>query len=371
MSLPASAVSLILPLFPSPRHGTSMRHLLRKFYSSIFPAFSIIPRSEWDTESVMPDPSSNARFVVTLLGSFQGNVLAEVASTLGSSGFLVGTSRQLAYRKAASPGSPAFTCIEIAAHGPSAAVPALRAPLDAIADARQIDIVLQPDILSRRDRRLFAFDMDSTLIQGEVIDELAALAGVGEQVSAITAAAMRGELQFQESFRRRIALLKGLPESRVLELLGRIPIMHGAERLFRALKRLGIKTAVLSGGFTFFGSDLQTRLGVDFVHANLLEIASGLVTGQVTGPIVDGARKAELLVEIAAREGVPLDQVVAVGDGANDLPMLRLAGLGVAFHAKPIVRQGAACSMTYAGLDGLLYLMGLTDYQIDGKSDAT
>jgi len=238
----------------------------------------------------------------------------------------------------------------------------MRRELGKLADELAVDIAMQRESEYGRERRLFCFDMDSTLIQGEVIDELAKMAGVADRVVAITASAMRGEIEFQESFRRRVALLAGLPASRVHELLERIPLMEGAERLFRTLKARGGKTAVLSGGFTFFGAYLKERLGVDFVHANELDVdADGYVTGEVRGRIVDGARKAELLVEITGREGIPLEQVVAVGDGANDLPMLRLAGMGVAFHAKPVVRASAAYSMTHVGLDGLLYLLGVPE----------
>jgi phosphoserine phosphatase len=224
-----------------------------------------------------------------------------------------------------------------------------------------MDIAFQRESLFRRNRRLFAFDMDSTLIAAEVIDQLAQLAGVGEQVGAITEAAMRGEIEFQESFRRRVALLRGLPETRVRELVDRIPLADGAERLIRTLKTLGYKTAILSGGFTFFACHLQERFGIDYVHANQLEFADGKVTGVVTSPIVDGPRKAELLQQIAAQEKISLEQVIAVGDGANDLPMLKLAGMGIAFRAKPLVRQKAGHSLTHLGLDGLLYLIGVRD----------
>ena len=203
--------------------------------------------------------------------------------------------------------------------------------------------------------------MDSTLIQGEVIDELARLAGVGDQVSRITEAAMRGELNFDESFTQRVGLLKGLPEERVYSLLDTIPLAEGAERLIRMLKLLGYKTAILSGGFNFFARLLQQRLGIDFVHSNELEIADGMVTGRVVKPIINGARKAALLEEIAAREGISLEQVVAVGDGANDIPMLSLAGMGIAYRAKPLVRQKADQSISSLGLDGLLYLLGVRD----------
>jgi len=263
-------------------------------------------------------------------------------------------------------GSPGYSCCEVffyghrMEHGRDVEA-AMRAELREMAEDAEADLVLESKAEHGRPMRLFCFDMDSTLIQGETIDELAKMAGVGEQVVAITAAAMRGELQFQESFRRRVALLRGLPEARVLEAIDRLPLMEGAERLFRTLKARGAKTAVFSGGFTFLGDYLKEKLGVDHVFANHLDIQDGAVTGEVTGGIVDGARKAELLIEIAGREGIPLEQVAAVGDGANDLPMLGLAGMGVAFHAKPVVRAAARYAMTHVGLDGLLYLLGVPD----------
>jgi phosphoserine phosphatase len=251
-----------------------------------------------------------------------------------------------------------YGCARVVAYGRMEFEAQMREDLLRLADDIALDLVLQRESERKRSRRLFVFDMDSTLIQGEVIDELAKMAGVADRVVAITASAMRGEIEFQESFRRRVALLAGLAEARAHELLERIPLMPGAERLFRELKARGVKTAVLSGGFTFFGVELQRRLGVDWVHANELDVdAVGLVTGAVRGTIVDGARKAALLEEIAGREGIALDEVVAVGDGANDLPMLRLAGMGVAFHAKPVVRAAAQYAMTHAGLDGLLELV--------------
>jgi phosphoserine phosphatase len=203
--------------------------------------------------------------------------------------------------------------------------------------------------------------MDSTLIQGEVIDELAKMAGVGESVAKITESAMRGEIDFDESFTRRVALLKGLPAEKVYGLLGTIPLAEGAERLIRTLKVLGYKTAILSGGFMFFARSLQERLGIDFIHSNELEIVDGAVTGRVKPPIINGARKAALLGEIAEREGISLEQVVAVGDGANDIPMLNLAGMGIAYRAKPLVREKADQSISCLGLDGLLYLVGVRD----------
>ena len=237
----------------------------------------------------------------------------------------------------------------------------LRAELMDAAREFSLDIALQHESLRRRNWRLFAFDMDSTLIQAEVIDELAKLAGVGAEVAKITEAAMRGELNFDESFTRRVGLLKGLPAEQVYSLRGTIQLTPGAERLIRTLKSLGYRTAILSGGFTFFAETLQQRLGIDEFHANQLEILGGKVTGRVVPPIMNGARKAALLEEIARREGIDLEQAVAVGDGANDLPMMAKAGMGIAYRAKPVVRQQADHSITSLGLDGLLYLIGVRD----------
>ena len=255
-------------------------------------------------------------------------------------------------------------CVELSLRGTPIDASALRGELLALAQSLEVDVAFQVDDVYRRNRRLVAFDMDSTLIQAEVIDELAAAAGVGEEVSAITEAAMNGEIDFRVSLERRVALLEGLEEGVLEEIAKRLPLTPGAERLIRTLRSLGYRTAILSGGFSYFGADLQRRLGIDFVFANDLEIQDGRLTGRVRGEIVDGARKAALLRQLADQEGLRLEQTIAVGDGANDLPMLDAAGLGIAFHAKPRVRASAEQVISNLGLDGILYLIGMSDREV-------
>jgi len=256
------------------------------------------------------------------------------------------------------------SCVELSLRGTPDDASALRGELLDLAQSLDVDIAFQVDDVYRRNRRLVAFDMDSTLIQTEVIDELAAAAGVGDEVSAITEAAMNGELDFKESLVRRVGLLKGLEESVLEQIAARLPLTPGAERLIRTLRSLGYRTAILSGGFSFFGKDLQQRLGIDFVFANELEVEDGRLTGRVSGEIVDGARKAALLRQLADQAGIRLEQTIAVGDGANDLPMLDAAGLGIAFHAKPKVRASAEQVISNLGLDGILYLIGMSDREV-------
>ena len=252
-------------------------------------------------------------------------------------------------------------CVEFSLRGIPVDLTALRASLLELSAELDIDVAYQEDNIYRRNRRLVVFDMDSTLIEAEVIDELAKEAGVGDEVAAITDAAMRGELDFKASFAERMKLLRGLDESVLAVVAARLKLTEGAENLMSTLRMLGYRTAILSGGFDYFARHIQKQLGIDYIYANHLEVVDGQVTGRVCGEVVDGQRKAQLLREIAANENISLEQVIAVGDGANDLPMLSIAGLGIAFRAKPLVKATAKQSISKLGLDGILYLMGLSD----------
>ena len=304
------------------------------------------------------------RFLVTLLGpTIEAAKVASASEMITRHGWNIDRIERLSSRMALDCAKPR-TCIEFRISGQNREEESLRSELLGMTAQFDSDVAFQRDNAFRRTRRLVAFDMDSTLIQAEVIDELARIADVGEQVARITESAMRGELDFQQSFRKRVGLLAGLDAGALEQVIAKVPLTEGAARLIGTLRTLGYKTAILSGGFTFFGKHLQELLGIDYLHANELEIVDGKVTGRVVSEIVDGQAKARHLRAIAEREGISLEQTIAVGDGANDLPMLNIAGLGVAFRAKPIVRQNARHSISRLGLDGILYLLGLPDRDV-------
>ncbi len=309
------------------------------------------------------EQQGKARYIVTLLArKIEADHLAAVATVTSEYGLNIDKIVRLSGRiKLNETEQLGRACVEFSVRGEPKDAVQFKSALLELASEYDIDIAYQQDNIFRRNRRLVVFDMDSTLIDAEVIDELAHEAGVGEQVAAITEAAMQGELDFKQSFTQRMALLKGLDAAVLQSVAERLRLNEGAEHLISTLKKLGYKTAIVSGGFTFFGEYLQRRLGVDYVYANQLDIENGAVTGLVKGEIIDGQRKAELLREIAEREGLNLQQVIAVGDGANDLPMLSIAGLGIAFRAKPLVVASAKQSISNLGLDGILYLLGYSD----------
>ncbi|MFI0942570.1 phosphoserine phosphatase SerB [Streptomyces sp. NPDC021020] len=255
------------------------------------------------------------------------------------------------------------TAVEFAVSG--AEPVALRSALAVAGAARGVDVAVVPSGLQRRAQRLVVMDVDSTVIQDEVIELFAAHAGCEAQVAEVTAAAMRGELDFEQSLHARVALLAGLDVSVVDKVRSEVRLTPGARTLIRTLKRLGYQVGVVSGGFTQVTDDLRERLGLDFAAANTLEVADGRLTGRVTGPIVDRAGKARLLRSFAEQAGVPLSQTVAIGDGANDLDMLNAAGLGVAFNAKPVVREAADTSVNVPFLDTVLFLLGITREEIE------
>ena len=322
----------------------------------------IAPESR-ESYDLWVNAQGRARYIITLLArKITADQLSRVTAVVSQHGLNIDGINRLSGRIPLGE-LPALSkaCVEFSVRGPLQDSSLFRRDLLEVAGALDADLAFQQDTMYRRNRRLVVFDMDSTLIEAEVIDELARVAGVGEQVSAITERAMRGEIDFSESFRTRVALLKGLDEDALAQVASELKVTEGAEHLLATLHTLGYKTAIVSGGFTYFARYLQARLGIDYIHANELDVAGGKVTGEVVGTIVDGARKAELLRQLAAEQNIDLQQVIAVGDGANDLPMLSIAGLGIAFRAKPLVQQSAEQSISTLGLDAILYLLGLSD----------
>ena len=345
--------------------GDIMKELLFKAYE-LDVNIRFNPISEADYSEWVNLQGKN-RYIITILGrKLTAKQIASISRVVAEQGMNIDDIKRLTGRipldeNARTPKAS----VEFSVRGTPLDKEKMKASFMKLASELEMDISFQQDSMYRRMRRLICFDMDSTLIQTEVIDELAIRAGVGDQVKAITEAAMRGEIDFKESFRQRCALLKGLDVSVMREIAENLPITEGVDRLMYVLKKVGFKIAILSGGFTYFGNYLKQRYHIDYVYANELEIENGKLTGNYVGDIVDGNRKAELLRLIAQVENVDIRQTVAVGDGANDLPMISIAGLGIAFHAKPKVKENANQSISTIGLDGILYFLGYKDSYIE------
>ncbi len=342
--------------------GQVMKELLFKATElGVNIGFSPITDDEYEA---WVDRQGKNRYILTVIGrTLSAQEIAEAARIIAGQGLNIDSILRLTGRQSIKhPERNVRACIEFSLRGTPADQQAMQAELMELSQGLGIDFSFQKDNMYRRMRRLICFDMGSTLIPTECIDELAERAGVGDQVRAITERAMRGEIDFKESFTERVALLKGLDVSVMQDIAEHLPITEGVDRLMEVLKRCGYKIAILSGGFTYFGEYLQRKYGIDYVYANELEIDdNGKLTGRYVGEVVGGRRKAELLKLIAQVEKVNLAQTIAVGDGANDLPMISEAGLGIAFHAKPRVVANARQSINTLGLDGVLYFLGSKD----------
>ena len=348
------------------KSGNIMKELLFKA-SELGVMIRFTPISAEQYEDWVSRQGKN-RYIITLLGrTVTARHIAEVTKVVAEHGLNIDAIKRLTGRvPLREEDRRARSCIELSVRGSltDEERSTMQEGFMNLSD-QGLDVSFQKDDIYRRSRRLICFDMDSTRIETEVIDELAERAGVGPQVREITASAMRGEIDFRESFTRRVGLLRGLDVSVMEEIARSLPITEGLERMMTVLKRVGYKTAILSGGFTYFGNYLRQKYGFDYVYANELEIEEGKLTGRYVGEIVDGRRKAELLRLLCQFEAINIAQSVAVGDGANDLPMLNLAGLGIAFHAKPKVKATARQSISTIGLDGILYFLGLKDSRIE------
>ena len=348
--------------------GLIMKELLFKAYElDVHIRFSPVSTDEYND---WVKRQGKNRYIITMLGRrLTARQIAEVTKIIADQQLNIDAIQRLSGRPPLEDANEqSKSCVELSVRGTPSDKQKMQSEFMKLSTDLEFDLSFQEDNMYRRSRRLICFDMDSTLIQTEVIDELAERAGSGDKVRAITESAMRGEIDFCESFRKRIATLKGLDESVLEDIAHHLPYTEGLERMMRVLKKMGFKTAILSGGFSFFGNYLKERLGFDYVYANELEIdENGKLTGRYVGEIVDGKRKAELLKLLAQVENVDIMQTVAVGDGANDLPMLSTAGLGIAFHAKPKVKESAGQSISTIGLEGVLYFLGFKDSYLNIK----
>ncbi|MCO6163558.1 phosphoserine phosphatase SerB [Flavobacterium sp. NRK F7] len=359
------SLGILFQIESGKKSAAVLKDLLFKSYElGIKATFKPIPLEDYEN---WVDLQGKDRYIVTLLGEkLSAKQISEVTKVISEKGLNIDAIKRLTGRVSlVKHDTYPKASIQLSIRGAINNKAEFTEKFMQISRELDLDIAFQEDTIFRRNKRLVCFDMDSTLIQTEVIDELAELAGVGEEVRKITESAMQGEIDFKESFTQRMQLLKGLSEKVLEEVAVNLPITKGARRLIDTLKKYGFKTAILSGGFTYFGHYLQKELGIDYVFANELEIKDGLLTGNYIGEIVDGNKKAEYLQELAVKEGIDINQTIAVGDGANDLPMLNLAGLGIAFHAKPLVKDNAQSAISSIGLDGVLYLLGYHDKHID------
>jgi phosphoserine phosphatase len=358
------ALGMLIEVPPSSESASILKDLLFRAYElGVNAKFTPISMADYEHWVKL---QGKERYIITLISRMISSVhVARVTGIIHRQNLNIDIINRMSGRPAMKGHDPnAIACVEFSVRGTPPDKEEMRRDFLDAARETGIDIAFQEDNIYRRNRRLVCFDMDSTLIQAEMIVELAKVAGVGDKVHEITESAMRGEIDFRESFRQRVALLKGLDENVMRQIAFNMPVTEGASRLINTLKKYGYKTAILSGGFTFFGRVLQHELGIDYAFGNELEIVNGKLTGNYVGDIVDGPKKAELLKNLAFKEGIHLEQVIAVGDGANDLPMLNLAGLGIAFHAKPKVKENARQAISTIGLDAILYLMGFRDREL-------